>query len=190
MNKLLCFVAFNLLIFLAGCSQEQTFEDLIAPSSDKIMTNNFRSEKLGYSISLLKNLTLTDTEYTSDYSIEVFIDTVMFEQSSVRSISIMRIEKRNSSLEKQWKSLTGKRKLPANYEVKSTGTTNFLKELSYYEHISVSNAPNKDFETITFLTKGDVGVYYCICITCGMDDNYPVDIKKLLQCVKTFSVAD
>lgn len=175
--------------YFVSCSRKITFEGLVT-FSEKIKMNHFHSEKLGYSLSLLDNLTLSDAEYSLPYGTEEFIDDNLFDESKIMAISIVKYEKPGSSLNAEWNSLLFKRTFVKNWKIKSTGLTDFLKTPSFYEYVSIDNLGHGDFEQISFMTRGNQNDYFLITLTCYSEENYPENMQKLLQCVKTFTILD
>lgn len=179
------YIVYIFFFSLIGCSQESTFEELISYDNKGILLNDFESSKLNYKISLPINVTLVDYKYSDGYSVESFVDTSTFEKSIINSITVIKYKKSNSSLHKEWKKQKNKKK-NLNFKVKSNGLINFLDSTTYYEYLSISNEPSKNFETVIFLTNGKVDEYFIISVLSTIEDNYPLEMKKLLSSVKTF----
>jgi hypothetical protein len=180
------YTIYILFISLTSCSQESTFDKLVTCDDKDILLKDFESDKLNYKMSIPTNLTLVDSKYSNEHSIESFVDTSTFEKSIINTITVIKYKKSNSSLQKEWKKLK-KQKNNLNFKVKSTGLIFFLDSTTYYEYLRISNEPSKNFETVTFLTNGkEKGEYFIISVLSTIEDNYPLDLQKLLKSVKTF----
>lgn len=174
---------------LVSCSRKITFEELTTYPG-KVKLNHYQNEKMGYSISLLNNLTLSYSDYSSSYGTEEFIDDKLFDQSKIMAISIVKYEKPNSSLITEWNELLLKRTFAKNWTIKSSNSTDFLETPSIYEYMSIDNLGHNDFEQVCFLTTGKKDDYFLITIRCYSEENYPETMQQLLQCAKTFTILD
>lgn len=178
-------LSYLIIVFVAiGCSPQLSFDELTKDLPSKLGTRSYSSTKMGYSISLLDQFVLRDNNYNDTLKLELFIDTSMVFEEGASTLTIIKFNSTETTLEKSWRKFISDRMLIEDFQVYSEGLTDYLLEPAYYEH-SAYTMSKKNTESINFLIRGDSSSFYFMNLEVIMEDDYPNNLKELLSCVKT-----
>ena len=173
---------------ITACSLQLSFEELVSDLPEDLEVSTFKSDSMGYSISLTKKFELVETEYDNDTRYELIVDTTRNFDSGTSMISIYSYPSNESDLNKAWANLISERKLDKNFKVHSDGRTSFLNFPSFYQHSSSTVGIN-EVESVSFLYRGTPTLLYLATVQVVTADNYPENLKELLYLVQSLKMS-
>jgi hypothetical protein len=171
-------------VFIIGCSKQLSFNELNDDEFTEIEVDIYESLQMQYSISILEELKMLESDYFKTESNELFIDTSSNFNNGMSVLSIRKYESILISLEKEWESLKSDRLFFENFKVISEEKINFIGKQVIYEHTKFT-LEGIEREGISFLFKEKGNKYYNIYIQVNKDEYYPNNLKELLFCVRS-----